>query len=503
VTTAAQRGARLRIGFLIDTNGPLQPWDQRLVHTLRRDPRFDLAAVLVDARAHVARRPAPEFEGIARLDSKGAATAAAELGVDVIVNFGTSVPSVELRSAPQFGVWSLEVSGRLLGRTDRAAYRDSARRRPTISVELVVRSGALEVPQTVARADFNRDLYSRDQQSAACEKAVALMVRGLRRLANDEQLPQTSPVLAPSPAIRETPLALAQHTVSKWASVGGKVSKRARMALGRRPMMWSLFLGQGEPSATSFAASRELVPPKGAFWADPFLFERRGKTYVFFENYIYSEKRGKLSVGVINGQKFEVLGDVLDLGCHLSFPYVFEHGGDVFLMPEMCERRRVEIYRAVNFPLTWTLHATALHDQSVADPVLFEDQGQWWLFANVSETPFEDHCNELHAFSVDGPALRRVVPHTLNPIVVGARTARNGGRIVREGGRLLRWSQCNSDGIYGRGLQVMDITRLDEHGYEESVVESFNHGFKRGLIGIHHFDRSGSTFIVDGCRRWG
>ena len=66
--------------------------------------------------------------------------------------------------------------------------------------------------------------------------------------------------------------------------------------------MWSLFAGHGTPGPETLKHAVELKPAKGEFWADPFLIERRGKTYVFFENYVYAEQRGKISVGVLERQ---------------------------------------------------------------------------------------------------------------------------------------------------------------------------------------------------------
>ena len=206
-----------------------------------------------------------------------------------------------------------------------------------------------------------------------------------------------------------------------------------------------------------------------------------------------------------NGNRFEVLGDALKLDCHLSFPFIFEHGGDVFMMPEMSARRRVEIYRAVNFPL----HLDAACDRlamAARSPILFcsKIDGHWWLFANISETPFEDHCNELHVFAVDGPALQaHRAPSAQSGCCWRGHGPAMAGALCVTGERLLRIAQRNTDGIYGRGLQIMEITRLDSDGYEERVVEQFDHTMQRGLIGLHHLDRCAGAFIFDGCRKFG
>ena len=228
-----------------------------------------------------------------------------------------------------------------------------------------------------------------------------------------------------------------------------------------------------------------------------------GETYVFFENYVYAAGRAKISVGRYSTNGFEVLGDALDLPYHLSFPYIFDWDGQLFMVPEASAAARVEVWRCVEFPFHWALYATALEGISVADTVLFEDGGHWWMFSNISNGPVEDHCNELHVFSIDGPKLKRVVPHPLNPVVMDSRVARNAGRIARRDGRLIRPSQNNSHGVYGWGLNLMEITRLDMEAYDERRISNFEPGFKPGIAACHHVDFADDIFVIDGCRLWG
>lgn len=64
---------------------------------------------------------------------------------------------------------------------------------------------------------------------------------------------------------------------------------------GKRSEKWSIFLGEAIFMDTVLSAPKPCKIPKDEFWADPFLFEYQGKRYVFFENYSYVTKRGKIS----------------------------------------------------------------------------------------------------------------------------------------------------------------------------------------------------------------
>ncbi len=62
-------------------------------------------------------------------------------------------------------------------------------------------------------------------------------------------------------------------------------------------------------------------------------------TYVFYETYEYHTKKGKISCGVLDDGNITNLVDVLNLDYHLSYPYIFEEDGEIYLMPETLETR--------------------------------------------------------------------------------------------------------------------------------------------------------------------
>ena len=195
--------------------------------------------------------------------------------------------------------------------------------------------------------------------------------------------------------------------------------------------------------------------------------------------------------------------EVLSTDYHLSFPFLFEEGGTLYMMPETCAARRVEIWRCVAFPDRWERHATALEGVVAADSTLSKIDGVWWLFTNISTDPFEEMNSELHLYQVDGPDLKSLVAHPLNPVVFDTRTARNAGRILEKNGIFYRPSQDNSHGTYGYGLNLMRIDRLTPEEYEETLMRKIEPIFERGIIGCHHLDsRSGRT-VMDVRKRIG
>ena len=92
------------------------------------------------------------------------------------------------------------------------------------------------------------------------------------------------------------------------------------------------------PAASSLAARPHAPPPAAAFAppllpavADPFLLQREGKLYMFYETKSAEQQKGQIGVAASEdgGRSFRHLAVVLDLPWHLSYPFVFEHEGQV------------------------------------------------------------------------------------------------------------------------------------------------------------------------------
>jgi len=99
------------------------------------------------------------------------------------------------------------------------------------------------------------------------------------------------------------------------------------------------------------------------FFADPFPFEHDGRTYLFVED--FDHRVGKAVISVVEWGDDGPRGlprPVLTHDVHLSYPFVLEHEGEVWMIPETSGARTVELYSAVRFPWEWERHSILLDD---------------------------------------------------------------------------------------------------------------------------------------------
>jgi hypothetical protein len=165
------------------------------------------------------------------------------------------------------------------------------------------------------------------------------------------------------------------------------------------------------------------------------------------------------------------------------------------MCPETSEKREIRIYRSVQFPLEWELEKVIMEDVAAADTMLFEFDGKWWMFTNIDSTGTDDHCCELSIFFSETP-FGFWSPHPLNPIIVDAGRARNGG-LLRQAGNLFRVSQAQGFDRYGRSSCVNRITLLTECNYKEVPVAEIMPTFDTKVVGTHHLHSNGEITAFD------
>lgn len=508
----------LRIVLVHHPREPLADWVSRLLVRLIDDPAFSFIGCMTGERMPVSRKPLPMIlkierslilmryakyysakaadfvSGLEKIDAKTASRRA-----DLVLALGDRRLSDAELSALDVPEWSLLLANAPPADAGKAAMAAISAKAPLVPVTLVERAGTSASPQPLCTAQYNVKPSAMLLAEFLKEKAVLFLHRMLMCRAHGESVNTGAVVADDAPPVAPAPWGSngAQYTLGLFRVIGQRASEALSDRLGRPAFLWELRLGEGTPEDFDPKTGRKLpgLPPSVA---DPFLFAHGGVLYVFYEAILRPNQNAWIEVARLDGDRLVPLGAVLRGPHHISFPHVFAHDGEVYMMPETQQLNRLEIWRARNFPLEWELHATALHGRCPADSSLLHHDGQWWLFSNLSDHhAMQEHGSELYLFAVDGPDLKKLTDHPANPVVIGSNVARNAGPVTKMNGRLYRPSQNNSHGIYGYGLNLMRIDRLDRSGYSETLVKSITPGMLPEAVGVHHISFSGGRYVMD------
>ncbi len=238
-----------------------------------------------------------------------------------------------------------------------------------------------------------------------------------------------------------------------------------------------------------------LRPPRDRFYADPFLIERNGRNYLFFEDYRFAAKKGVISCCGMDGEGN--CGEprvVLERKYHLSYPFLFTWQGEVYMVPESLDNGTIEIYRASNFPYSWIYEGVLMPNVAAADPTLLHHRDRWWLFT----AGVRDHASpneNLFLFFAESP-FGPWTAHPKNPIVSDARHARPAGCLYFDNGQLIRPGQDCSRG-YGYATQLHRVEVLSETDYRETLLTSITPSWISGSRGIHTFNQNADFRVLD------
>jgi len=471
--------------------------EARFLNALCADPRFDVQIIDFAGQAPANLRallraqislenlliPPPQVALTAKTNAEPPST------YDVIVDFSHLSEAVPLASQARFGLWRLSAFAPDGGLS--AALRGA----PSTPVTLTRLAPGDPAPRLVAQTAYDTKFLAARNAAYIREKSVQLIQRELARLHRDGAPRDLGPAPAPdaAPKARQLP----GYAARSVAEVGGRIWRKVATRAGLTPRRFQLRFGSGNLANFDPATAIARDTPKNRLWADPFLFEHKDQVFCFFEDFDYATGLGHIGVGALDGDTLRYIGPAHTAPHHLSYPFVFRHDGDIYLMPEAHQAGRLEIWKATDFPTGWELSATAFDGTHVADTALVQRQGDWWIFTNICNDSFGDFCSELHLFRTSGPDLKWVEPHPLNPVVIGSETARGGGRVHLVGDQMFRLSQDNSGGVYGYGLNVMQIETLTALEYAERRIRHITPDFDATLIGCHHFDSAAGRFVID------
>ncbi len=298
-------------------------------------------------------------------------------------------------------------------------------------------------------------------------------------------------VTAPNPNV---PSVVSLSVIARAACVAASKAAKLVDLLARGGRTWGIGWHLDEAAGlldTGEAAFRVITGGMQSYLADPFPFRHEGQDFIFVEQYPYATNRGCIAVlrvdqnGGVSAPRI-----VLEESHHLSYPFVFESEGQIWMIPESGAARNVCLYRAVEFPYQWTREACLAEGFEAYDATPLFHRSELWFFACLRSRR-STSWDMLGLYRADG-LTGSWVPHVNNPVVIDATFSRPAGAFVRQAGRILRPVQ-DCARVYGGGVTLCELDALDESTFKQTAVGRI----RSEHFGCHTYNRRSGLEVID------
>ena len=416
--------------------------------------------------------------------------------LDFILNFGATNTGKLVR-VPRYGVWSFAVDGDDVEGNSPPCFWAVYAGAPTLGVALHQLSGGRDGHTVLRRGHFNNIPHSyrrsREQMQSGITHWPAQICREIERGA-------ISPVAsAPASSLpsREAPTNL--HVAGFLVRLAWRFARMAWAALFRHDQ-WNIGIVAAPIEAFLAPGARPPVrwlpkPARNHFLADPF---PAPDGTLLVEELDYGRRKGTIAaLAMVKAGSYAAPETVLELPVHLSYPYVIEHDGERYCVPETGEAGEIALYKATAFPHQWTKCRTLVEGFAGLDATLFSHDGRWWLLCTERGTFSNTMLHAWHAPDLFGPW----APHPGNPLKADVRSSRPAGRPFIHQGQLYRPAQDCSR-TYGGAVAINRVVQLSPTAFaEETVTFVEPYADSRYRYGVHTLSTFGQQTVIDGKGR--
>jgi hypothetical protein len=316
--------------------------------------------------------------------------------LDVLLRFGFNILRGEVLTSCKYGVWSYHHGDNDSYRGGPAHFWEIRERNPLSGVVLQVLTEELDAGLVLAKGTFATThglSVTRNRQGPywGSTHFVIQKLYELHRYGWDFVRKRAVPPrpYAGKKAIYRRPTNL---EVCRWLLGQAVVKTLLRFTRRQTDAHWRVAVRVGarrvfgsgghiDMSGFSFVDS-----PRGHYYADPFLHSDGNRVWLFFEDFEYSAGRATIRCASLNPDGS--LGDsvtCLAPDYHVSYPFVFTHQGQTYMIPESKQNRSIQLFRASAFPTTWDLDRVLMKNVDAVDVSLWVEGELCFWFVTVTE----------------------------------------------------------------------------------------------------------------------
>jgi len=413
------------------------------------------------------------------------------LNIDLFIRVGWGIIGGAILDLSRFGIWSLHHGDNDFYRGKPSLFWEFYEGQTTVGCILQKLNKTLDGGEVIDKITLgvNRFSITRTYYNLYY-KSLEMILLNLDYLIANQELPKNnfseglfySNHLYKVPNIRQQLVLISKLVFRNFQ----------RKVFNRSQAVWMLSFAKAEHRFLLYKY-KPILNRKGFFTADPFVIARGDKHYVFYEE--AHIRSGKGHIGFMNLENLSERGVALQEDFHLSFPFLFNDHGRLYMIPETRGVNEIRLYECTEFPHEWKLSKVLMKDVSAVDTVLHKVDGLYFLFTSISRNEKLNNADNLYVFWSNS-LVDEFQPVGKGVFLKDVRGGRNAGSIFRYKRDWYRVAQ-NGSGGYGAGLNLYKITELSKENYKEVLQQSVSPNFNFKVNGLHSFNFNEKYAVID------
>jgi hypothetical protein len=419
-----------------------------------------------------------------------------EMKLDVILNLSSTKVEGEILTIPEFGVWSFK-----FGNSEPPFYWEVVNEEHITSASL--RKIAPENRFiTLKQGHFSTLKYSFSQNRSHVMKAStnwpALVCRDILN-GNAEYFADD-----PRDEVKETEQKMMKSVLflkmlkHKLRKVYTKLFCYEYWNVGviNRPIE-SFLTSEGNMEIQWLSENKHM------YIADPFIYKNGEELKIIMEELNHKVVKGFISEAAIlqhgNKHEFRFSQATISSPAHMSYPYILEHDGEVYCIPETSEAGEVSVYKLNQDSKEWYKVKSIINNFPAVDSTIIQYGDYWWLFCTKANSTIHIHNYELYLFYSTN-LMGEWKHHQMNPVKMDIQSSRPAGTPFIHEGHLYRPAQDCSI-TYGGRVALNRINELTPSKFDEETVMFVEPNLESLYPdGLHTITSAGEMTIIDSKR---
>jgi len=431
-----------------------------------------------------------------------------KFNIDIFIKLGSGIPQGDILKLARYGVWTYHHGDSKVNRGDAPEFWEVFRNQHETTVELQIQRDVLSGGSPIFKSYSHTSGFSINRNLNNCYwKALSflpLKIKELSAIGETEFFRQIDEINE-YPQFYSNKLCQTPSNIEVLLKVSARGFSKIKESLKEifYHNQWILlyYLNTSAEISTPLYKFKKIIPPKDRFWADPHIIKRDDKYYIFIEELIFAKKKAHISVIIMDEKgNFTFPALVLETDYHLSYPFIIEDEGEIYMIPETKMNKTIELYKCIEFPFKWELESILLDNITAADSTIIKKDNLYWLFAAVQTNKGANLHDELFLFSSDRLNSNTWNSHPQNPVISDVKRARPAGKFFVYNNNIYRPSQ-NCSKHYGYAMTINRVIELNESRYKESVVDAIFPDWDEKLFSTHTINSVDRLTFIDAQMR--